>query len=228
MTNNTVVLEIPGVLFASESQSGITSAGINNITNIINRLTLQGVNLLISLGAGNFQGLIQYSQLESPRMSQDATARLISQINGIILSDVCESKNIKNKLLVDTGPFDDLAELYSPQAAEACFSRGEVVICAVGVENGLFDEDLAAALRAVELNAKVLVKVTPTDLSQYFLERDNSLLVSYEDAMIKNDFPIKGSAISFAAEYNLPIIIHSQGFTLSLNDKESVGVHLLR
>lgn len=223
-----MILEVPGSLFAGETQSGITYNGIQDITKLISNLTSQGTNLLVTLGAGNFQSAIQYSHLKTSRISQDATARLMAQVNGIILSESCASKGIISKLLIDTEPFEEIAEIYSTQIAEASFAKGEVVISATGVENGLFDEDLAAALRAVELNAKALIKVTTKDLSPYFSKTDNELLINYDDAMKKLDFPIKGSAISFAAEYNLPILIHGPNFEIKLNEIEIAGIRMLR
>lgn len=159
-----VVLKLSGEGFGHAGKSGISIDETISIAQQAKRVHESGVQLAIVVGAGNILRGAQFSQ--GGTVIKEATAHymgmLATVLNGMALQDALESLNVQTRLLTAIR-MESLAEPYIRRRAIRHLEKGRIVILAGGTGSPFVTTDTAAALRARELNAEILLKATKVD-----------------------------------------------------------------
>src|SRR5438094_6961569 len=159
-----VVLKLSGEGFGHSGKSGISIDETINIAQQAKRVLDRGVELAIVVGAGNILSGAQFSA--GGTVIKEATAHymgmLATVLNGLALQDALESLNCETRLQTAMR-METIAEPYIRRRATRHLEKGRVVILAGGTGNPFVTTDTAAALRARELEADILMKATRVD-----------------------------------------------------------------
>ena len=156
-----ILLKLSGEILAGGGQ-GIDPEVLDTIANEIVAVKNQGVQIGIVIGGGNiFRGLAGAAQ-GMDRVSADHMGMLATTINCLALQNVLETKNVPVRVL-SAIRMDGVAEPFVKRNAVRYLNDGEIVVFAAGTGNPYFTTDTAAALRASEIDADVLLKGTKVD-----------------------------------------------------------------
>ncbi|MBN1339002.1 MAG: UMP kinase [Bacteroidales bacterium] len=162
MKYNRVLLKLSGESLAAEGSHGYSHARLSYYAEEIADVVSRGLQLGIVIGGGNiFRGL-PGSKGGIGRVTGDHMGMLATVMNGIALQDALAAKNTGSKILsaFPAGPFTEVMSVKrAGEYLEAC----QVVIFTGGTGNPFFTTDSAAALRAAEINAEILIKGTRVD-----------------------------------------------------------------
>src|SRR6202021_2893161 len=157
-----LVLKLSGESLSGPEQSGIHAATIQGIAREVKEVQELGVQVAIMVGGGNiFRGTRQ-KELSIDRATGDYMGMLATVINGLALQDALEKQGVVTRLLsaIDMA---QVAEPFIRRRAMRHLEKGRVVIFAAGTGNPYFSTDTAAALRAMEIKAHVILKATRVD-----------------------------------------------------------------
>ncbi len=157
-----VVLKLSGEALKGERTYGISPTIINDIAGEIRQVHERGVEIAIVIGGGNFFRGIEAAQLDIERIPADYMGMMATIINAIALQNSLEKKGLQVRL-VSALDIKEVAEPFIPRKVLQHLARGRVVIFAAGTGNPFFTTDTAAALRAIEINADLLLKGTMVD-----------------------------------------------------------------
>lgn len=206
-----VILKLSGEALAGNGKHGYSALALNSIAKEIASASACGVHMGIVIGGGN---LIRGSELESvgiERSSGDYMGMLATMANGVALQTVLEREGIATRVL-SALPLSQVAEPFIRRRAIRHLEKGRIVICVGGTGNPHFTTDTAAALRARELHADVLLKGTTVDgvytadpkksKTAHFLKR-----ASYKEMLTKDLRVMDLTAVTLAKEIGMPIII---------------------
>lgn len=157
-----VLLKISGEMLAGEQTYGIQPSILNNLADEIADVLTLNVEIAIVIGGGNiFRGLAA-SASGMERASADYMGMLATMLNALALQNALESKDIPTRVL-SAIEMRQLAESYIRRRAIRHLEKKRVVIFAAGTGNPYFTTDTAAALRAMEIGADVIMKGTKVD-----------------------------------------------------------------
>jgi uridylate kinase len=158
-----IVLKISGEILGSRSEGEpIHALSLENICEEIKAVSDMGVEVGLVVGGGNiFRGL-QGSDKGIDRTTGDSMGMLATVINGLALMDRLEKMGAVVRVQ-SAIPMDKLAEPYIQRRAVRHLERGRIVIFVAGTGNPYFSTDTAAALRASEISAEVILKATKVD-----------------------------------------------------------------
>jgi uridylate kinase len=157
-----ILLKLSGESLAGNSGQGFDTDMLALYANEIKNAVDAGIQVAVVLGGGNiFRGL-KGNNIGTDRVQGDYMGMLATVINSLALQSALQSINIKSKVLSGLA-VDPVAERVSGPKAINSLERGEVVIIAGGTGNPFFTTDTAAALRAIEIHADVLLKGTRVD-----------------------------------------------------------------
>ncbi|GJL57341.1 MAG: uridylate kinase [Nitrospirales bacterium] len=157
-----VLLKISGEMLAGEQTYGIQPSILHNLASEIADVITLKVEIAIVIGGGNiFRGLAA-SASGMERASADYMGMLATLLNALALQNVLESKDIPTRVL-SAIEMRQLAESYIRRRAIRHLEKKRVVIFAAGTGNPYFTTDTAAALRAMEIGADVIMKGTKVD-----------------------------------------------------------------
>lgn len=216
-----VLLKLSGEALAGESRTGINAGILNQIADDIFAASQLPVQIGIVIGGGNiFRGVAASAQ-GMDRASSDYMGMLATCINALALQDALEKKGLATRVQTAIG-MAEIAEPYIRRKAIRHFEKGRVVIFAAGTGNPYFTTDTAAALRAMEINAQVILKATKVDgiydkdpmLSSDAKKFDH---LTYIDVLNRGLKVMDSTAISLCMDNKLPII------TFSLNSPGSIA-----
>src|SRR5215468_2901751 len=159
-----VILKISGEGFGYPGKSGISIDETLNVARQAKRVLERGVQLAIVVGAGNILRGAQFSA--GGEVIKEATAHymgmLATVMNGLALQDALESLNCETRLQTAIR-MENVAEPYIRRRCTRHLEKGRIVILAGGTGNPFVTTDTAAALRALELEADILLKATKVD-----------------------------------------------------------------
>ena len=190
---------------------GISPAKLNHYAREIKKIVDMGVEVAIVIGGGNiFRGL-QANESGIERVQGDYMGMLATVINGIALSSILESHDIYARL-VSALEMKEVAEPYIRRRAIRHLEKGRVVIFSGGTGSPYFTTDSAAALRASEINADVILKGTRVDgIYSADPEKDPTATkydkISFTDVINKNLKVMDMTAFTLCKENNIPIIV---------------------
>ena len=206
-----VLLKLSGEALMGNKGYGISPAVLGYIANEIAEVTTLGIQLAVVVGGGNiFRGLSE-SARGMDRSSADYMGMLATVMNAVALQDSLEKRNLSTRVL-SAIEMSQLAEPYIRRRAIRHLEKGRIVIFAAGTGNPFFTTDTAAALRAMEIGAELLMK--GTSVSGVY-DRDPQTspdarlyrTVSFDEAL-KNDLGVMDStAFALCRDNQLPIVV---------------------
>jgi uridylate kinase len=206
-----ILLKISGELLAGDQGYGIQHAVLDNLASEISEVVSMNVEVAIVIGGGNiFRGLAA-SASGMERASADYMGMLATVLNALALQNSLEAKNISTRVL-SAIEMRQLAEGYIRRRAIRHLEKKRVVIFAAGTGNPYFTTDTAAALRAMEIGAEVIMKGTKVDgvydadpVTHPTAKRFTKL--SFLTVLTKNLRVMDATAISLCMDNNLPVIV---------------------
>ena len=230
MAKRRILLKLSGEILAGKGLMGINPKTLEYVIGEIKPLAETGIQIALVVGGGNLFRGKSLAELGLDRVSADHMGMLATIMNGIALRDCFERRQMATRLMAAV-PMPGIVESYDRRLAAQALGQGYVVIVAGGTGNPFFSTDTAACLRAVELQAEVLVKATKVD-GVYdkdpilFKEAKRYLAISYDDVLTKRLEVIDGTALVLAREQGLPIRIFdlaNKGSLEALAKGEAVG-----
>ena len=208
-----VVLKISGEGFVHPGQKGIATDAVLHIARQTYQATKCGAQIAIVIGGGNILRGAQFTAGDS--CVHEATAHymgmLATVMNGLALQDALESLGCETRLMTAIR-MDGVAEPYIRRRANRHLEKGRTVILAAGTGSPFVTTDTAAAQRALELEADVLLKATRVDgvFSADPEKNPNAVFyseLSYDDVRRQNLRVMDLEAITKCMEYDMPILV---------------------
>jgi uridylate kinase len=225
-----VLLKLSGEALAGDQGFGIVPAVVSRLTDEVTSLCQAGVTLGLVIGGGNIVRGTKASEEGMDRVSADYMGMLATVINALAMQDALEQKGVSTRVMTAIR-MEALAEPYIRRRALRHLDKGRVVIFAGGTGNPYFSTDTAAVLRAIEMNADVLIKATKvegvytadpkTDPDAQFIPR-----LSFHDVLTRELGVMDAAAVSLCKDNGLPIIvlnIHHRGAVLGALRGEEMG-----
>ena len=157
-----LVLKLSGESLAGPQESGIHAETIQGISHEVKEICDLGVQVAIVVGGGNFFRGTRQKELAIDRATGDYMGMLATVINGLAMLDALEKAGCHTRLL-SAIEMHQVAEPFIRRRATRHLEKGRVVIFAAGTGNPYFSTDTAAALRAMEIKAQVILKATRVD-----------------------------------------------------------------
>jgi uridylate kinase len=157
-----VLLKLSGESLLGNKQSGIDAQANRAIASEIKEVHSLGVEVGVVIGGGNIFRGSESLDLGIDRVTIDQMGMLATVINGLALQDVLEKQEVTTRLM-SAIELMQVAEPFIRRRAVRHLEKGRVVIFAAGTGNPFFTTDTAAALRAVEIKADILLKATKVD-----------------------------------------------------------------
>jgi uridylate kinase len=206
-----VLLKLSGEALQGGLQYGIDPQIVESIAEQLKEVKKEGIELSVVIGGGNiFRGLAAASR-GMDRSTADYMGMLATVINAMALQDALERKGVFTRVQTAIN-MNSLAEPYIRRRAIRHLEKGRIVILAGGTGNPYFTTDTTAALRAIELNAEVILKATKVDgiYSADPKKVKNATRfekLRYMDVLKKGLKVMDATAISLCMDNNLPIIV---------------------
>jgi uridylate kinase len=206
-----IVLKLSGESFQGSQGFGIDAETVHSIARDVKEVSDLGIQMAIIVGGGNiFRGTRQKS-LSIDRATGDYMGMLATVINGLALQDALEKQGVQTRLL-SAIEMHQVAEPFIRRRAMRHLEKGRVVIFAAGTGNPYFSTDTAAALRAMEMKAHVILKATRVD---GIYDADPEKVpgakmfdrITYMDVIQKGLTVMDSTAISLCMDNRMPIII---------------------
>ena len=206
-----VLLKLSGESLAGDQGYGIDPLTLKAIAGEIKEVVDQGIQLALVIGGGNiFRGLAASSK-GMDRSSADYMGMLATVINSLAMQDALEKLGVSTRVQSAIA-MQEVAEPYIRRRAMRHLEKGRVVIFGAGTGNPYFTTDTAASLRAMEINAQVILKGTKVDgIYTADPKKDPTATkiskLSYIDVLRKGLQVMDATAISLCMDNNLPIIV---------------------
>jgi uridylate kinase len=206
-----VMLKLSGEMLVGEQSMGIQPAVIARFATEIEEIHNTGVQIALVIGGGNiFRGLAGASR-GMDRAHADYMGMLATVINGLALQDALEARGVHTRVMSAIS-VDEICEPYIRRRAMRHLEKGRVVIFAGGTGNPYFTTDTAAALRAAEIQADVILKATKVDGvydrdPQQHPDATRFDRVSYMEVLQRGLKVMDSTAISLCMDNGIPIII---------------------
>lgn len=162
MKYNRILLKLSGEALAGEQGHGISAEILDTIAGEVKELQEMGVELAIVIGGGNIHRGVAGATKGMDRTTSDHMGMLATVINSLALQDSLERNGINTRVLTAID-MQEIAEPYIRRRAVRHLEKKRVIIFAAGTGNPYFTTDTAAALRANEIDAQVIMKATKVD-----------------------------------------------------------------
>jgi uridylate kinase len=206
-----VLLKLSGEALAGTLGFGIDPPVVDRLTEEVKTVHQMGVSLGMVIGGGNIVRGATASAQGMDRVSADYMGMLATIINALAVQDLLEKKGIETRVMTAIR-MDELAEPYIRRRALRHMEKGRVVIFAGGTGNPYFTTDTAAALRAIEMEADVVIKGTKVagvftadpekDPSAEFIPN-----ITFHEVVANELAVMDAPAVSLCKENDLPIIV---------------------
>ena len=206
-----ILLKLSGEALGGTRGFGVDPTRAGELAQEIAEVHGLGVEVAIVIGGGNiFRGVASSSQ-EMDRVAADHMGMLATVINAIALQDALEKLSAPTRVMTAI-QMHQVAEPFIRRRAIRHLEKGRVVIFAAGTGNPYFSTDTAAALRAMEIHADVILKATKVDGifdadPVRFKDAKMFSEISYLEMISQNLAVMDQTAISLCRENNLPIIV---------------------
>ncbi len=225
-----VLVKLSGEALAGEAGFGIDFSVIDRLTEEIREVHGMGASLGLVLGGGNIMRGTTASQQGMDRVSADYMGMLATVINALAVQDILERKDVETRVMTAIR-MEELAEPYIRRRAQRHLEKGRVVLFAGGTGNPYFSTDTAAVLRALEIEADVIIKATNVDgiySSDPKKDPDAEFIpeLGYQDAIIRDLEVMDANAFGLCKKNNLPIVVmnaNQQGAIARVMVGERVG-----
>jgi uridylate kinase len=206
-----VLLKVSGEALMGEQPFGIDEAVVAAIADEIRDVHNLGVQVAVVVGGGNIIRGLAASHRGIDRVTGDYMGMLATVINGLALQDALEKRGVPTRVQTAID-IREVAEPFIRRRAMRHLEKGRTVIFAAGTGNPYFTTDSAAALRANEIHADILLKATKVDgLYTADPEQDpNAVLlpeVTYQEVLERDLRVMDTAAISLCRDNGIPIAI---------------------
>jgi uridylate kinase len=208
-----ILLKLSGEALLGDKTFGIDRAVAEYFAREIKAVNTLGVEIAAVVGGGNIFRGVSDSALGMDRVSADQMGMLATVINALALQDALERRGVFTRVL-SAIEMRQVAEPFIRRRAIRHMEKGRVVIFAGGTGNPYFSTDTAAALRAMEVKADIILKATKVDgiydddpLKNPKAKRFDSL--SYFDVLQKGLKVMDTTAISLCMDNRVPIIVYN-------------------
>ncbi len=229
-----VLLKLSGEALAGDDGYGINTETIANIAADVKEAIDLGVEVGIVIGGGNIFRGVAASAKGMDRSSSDYMGMLATCINALALQDSLEKLGIKTRVQTAI-KMEQIAEPYIRRKAVRHLEKGRVVIFGAGTGNPYFTTDTAASLRAMEIDAEVILKATKVDGvydKDPALHKDAKMFedITYLDVLQKELRVMDSTAVSLSMDNKLPIVTFNLGVRgnikrVLLGDKVGTRIH---
>ena len=225
-----ILLKLSGEALMGQRQYGIDPERLADYAKEIKSVVDQGVQVAIVIGGGNiFRGVAGASK-GMDRVQGDHMGMLATVINGLSLQSACEDAGIETRLQ-SAVKINEVAEPFIRRKALRHLEKGRVVIFGGGTGNPYFTTDSAAVLRAIEIQADVILKGTRVDgIYTSDPEKDRQAtkfdFISFEDVINKGLKVMDTTAFTLSQENELPIIVfdmNKEGNLTKVVSGENIG-----
>lgn len=206
-----ILLKLSGEALVGEQEYGISRSIMQKVAQEVKEIKELGVEVAIVIGGGNIYRGVAASAQGMDRATADYMGMLATVINGLALQDALEKTGVFTRVM-SAIEMPQVAEPYIRRRAVRHLEKGRVVIFAGGTGNPFFTTDTAAALRAVEIKAQVILKGTKVDgvydadpLVHKEAKKFNEL--SYIEVLKRGLRIMDATAISLCMDNKLPVIV---------------------
>ncbi len=206
-----VVLKLSGEALAGEKGFGIAPQVVDALTDEIRNIHRLGVALGLVIGGGNIVRGAIASKRGMDRVAADYMGMLATIMNALAIQDLLERKGVDTRVMTAIH-MPQLAEPYIRRRAVRHLEKGRVVIFAGGTGNPYFSTDTAAVLRAMEMNADIVIKATKvrgvftadpaSDPNAEFIPH-----ISFHEVVARDLRIMDAAAVSLCRDNDLPIIV---------------------
>ena len=209
---------------------GIDNNRLSEYANQIKEIHKLGVEIAVVIGGGNIFRGVQAEEGGMDRTHGDYMGMLATMINAMALQAALESKNVQSRLQ-SAIEMKEIAEPYVRRRAVRHLEKGRVVVFGAGTGNPYFTTDSAASLRAIEINAEVILKGTRVD-GIYTEDPEKNPdatkydVISFDDVYRKGLKVMDMTAFTLCKENDLPIVVFDMdtpGNLMKVLSGEQVG-----
>ncbi len=225
-----ILLKLSGEALMGEKQYGIDPKRLSEYAEEIKEVVDKGIEVAIVIGGGNiFRGLAGASN-GMDRVQADHMGMLATVINGLALQSALELQGVQTRLQ-SAIKINEVAEPFIRRRAMRHLEKGRVVIFGGGTGNPYFTTDSAAVLRAIEIEADVILKGTRVDgIYTSDPEKDKTATkfdsISFKDVLNKGLKVMDTTAFTLSQENELPIVVfdmNKKGNLMKLLSGENIG-----
>jgi uridylate kinase len=225
-----ILLKLSGEALMGEQQYGIDSDRLMRYAEEIKEVAKLGVEVAVVIGGGNIFRGVQAEALGLDRVQGDYMGMLATVINSMALQSALEKNGVYTRLLSGIN-IQQVCEPYIRRRAVRHLEKGRVVIFGAGIGSPYFTTDSAASLRAIEIEADVVLKGTRVDgIYSADPEKDPNAIfysnISFKDVFEKGLNVMDMTAFTLCKENELPIIVFNMNKTGNLQklvEGESIG-----
>lgn len=213
-----VLIKFSGEVLAGEQKSGVNAQVIGNLCDKIKDIIEMGVQVAIVVGGGNFWRGRYGHQME--KTTADYMGMLATAMNGLALQDALETRGVHTRVQTAI-EMREIAEPYIKRKAIKHLEKGRVVIFACGTGHPYFTTDTAAALRAAEIDADVILLGKSIDgVYSADPEIDTNAIkydeITYLDILNKDLKVMDSTSTSLCRDNNIPLIV------FGINEPENI------
>jgi uridylate kinase len=205
------LLKLSGEALAGGERFGLDFAVVDDLADEIKKVHELGASLGLVLGGGNIIRGTTASEGGMDRVSADYMGMLATIINALAVQDILERKEVQTRVMTAIR-MDELAEPYIRRRALRHLEKGRIVLFAGGTGNPYFSTDTAAVLRALEMEAEVIIKATNVDgvyTADPKLDPNAEFIpeLGFQDAMVRGIRVMDANAFGLCKENELPIVV---------------------
>jgi len=230
MKYNRILLKLSGESLMGSKQYGIDTAMVHQYAVDIKEVVESGIEVAIVIGGGNIHRGLDAEKGGMDRVQADYMGMLATLINSMALQDALEKVGVKTRLL-SAIKMEQICEPFIRRRAIRHLEKGRVVIFGAGTGNPYFTTDTAASLRAIEIEADVVLKGTRVDgIYTADPEKDANAVkfekITFTEVYDKGLNVMDMTAFTLSQENNLPIIVfdmNTRGNFKKLMEGEVIG-----
>ncbi len=206
-----VLLKLSGEALAGERGFGIDYGVVDHLADEIRDVLELGIDLGLVVGGGNIVRGATASREGMDRVSADYMGMLATVINALAVQDILERKQIDTRVMTAIR-MEQLAEPYIRRRAQRHLEKGRTVLFAGGTGNPYFSTDTAAVLRALEIEADLLIKATSVDgvyAADPKKDPDAEFIpeLTFHDAIVRGLEVMDSNAFGLCKDNQLPIVV---------------------
>lgn len=207
-----ILLKLSGEALLGKLEYGVDPAVVAFVAEQVKAVTALGVQVGVVVGGGNiFRGMAAATATGMDRATADHIGMLATAMNGLALQDALERAGVPTRVMTAID-MNEVAEPYIRRRAVRHLEKGRVVVFVAGTGNPYFTTDTAAALRAVEIGAEVVLKATKVD---GVYDKDPAKhpdarrypAITYGQVLVDGLRVLDAAAVSLCMENDLPIVV---------------------
>ena len=225
-----VLLKLSGEALLGEEPYGIEAQALNRVAEEVSSLSAVGVEVALVIGGGNIFRGAGLSEGGMQRVTADHMGMLATVMNALALQDSIEHHGLAVRVMSAVS-INEVCEDYIRRRAVRHLEKGRVVVLAAGTGNPFFTTDSAASLRAVEIEADIMIKATKVDgvFSADPLTNPDAVRyerLSYDQVLMQGLKVMDATAVVLCRDHDLPMRVvdmNSRGSCLRVAMGEDVG-----